>query len=567
MTRRRFWLLAASVLAVALAASANGLPNGFTYDDRYIILMNDVVHSLRNWRHIITSSYWPPQWGGDGYRPLTVLSFAAEWSIGHGAPWIFHAVNVLLYGATSVAVFWLASMLLPPVAAWVAAALFAVHPVHVEAVANIVGQAELVVALALIVAVALYVRGRRRGTLTPWTIAGICALYATACVAKENGIVLPALLAAAEWTVIQDERPLRQRLFRALRPFYLGLVAVAALFLLARSVALPRDLAGFQPFVAFQVLHLTNTQRILTMFGIVPHWVRLFLWPAHLSAEYAPPYIDVAQGPELVQLPGLLLLIGILGLAFAVRRKQPVVAFGIAWICVTLLPASNFIVPTGILLAERTLFLPSCGAMLVVGACVPLVRGVISTRAVRLAGAGTLAAVIAAGMWRSYERSAVWRSNYTLFEQTVRDAPLTYRSHYQLGLLDFFEGRNRQGEAELRTAIRLFPYDPFMLINLAELYRRANACNLALPLYRAAYVLMPNLPVGHGPYSDCLVRTGNFEEARRQVAAAYRYGGGLANVRRVLAGASKGMRERQHADSARARPAPATPVKQSGKVR
>lgn len=535
MTRRQFWSLAVSLVVLALAASAVGVRNGFTFDDRFVVLSNPLAHSPRAWRQIFTSPYWPRAWGGDGYRPLTMLAFSLEWAAGHGAPWVFHAANVLLYGATAVAVFWLASLLLPAAAAWIAAALFAVHPVHVEAVANIVGQSELLVGLFVTLAVAVYIRGRQHGELVPRDVAAIAALYVAACFSKEHGIVLPALLVAAEWTVIRDERSLRDRLLRALRPFYLGLAALACGFMLARSLALP-DLAGFQPLIAFQTLHLTTSQRILTAIGVAPHWGRLLFWPAKLSAEYGPPYIDIAQSVEIVQLPGALLLVGILGLAVAVRRRWPLVTFGVAWICLTLLPASNFVAPTGILLAERTLFLPSCGAMLIVASFVPAIQRALTTPVLRLSAATALGALITLGGWRSATRSTVWRSNRTLFEQTVRDAPLTYRSHYLYGMLLFQEGRKREGEIEYQRALRLFPYDPFMLMSLAERYRDAGACDHALPLYRAAFDLTPDLDIGHAEFSDCLMRTGNYVAARREVLTAIRDGhANLEYARHVLA--------------------------------
>ena len=68
--------------------------------------------------------------------------------------------------------------------------------------------------------------------------------------------------------------------------------------------------SGFAPFVPFQILKLGTRDRVLTMFGVVPQWLRLLLWPARLSSEYAPPDIDIAQGFSITQLPGFLLLCG-----------------------------------------------------------------------------------------------------------------------------------------------------------------------------------------------------------------------------------------------------------------
>src|SRR5437764_10103789 len=207
--RTRWWLLAAVLLVLVAISSGVGIRNGFTYDDVYVIQQNGIVHSLHEWWRLFARSYWPRTYGGDGYRPITMLAFAIEWVVGGGSPAIFHATNVILYGAVTLAVFWLASAILPLTAAWVVAALFAVQPVHVEAVASTVGQSELWVALLLIVATALYARRRLTGdALSLRDAIGICACYALALFAKEHAIVLPALLVAVELISVRDGRRL-----------------------------------------------------------------------------------------------------------------------------------------------------------------------------------------------------------------------------------------------------------------------------------------------------------------------------------------------------------------------
>jgi len=237
--RARWWLLAGALVLLAVASSGIGVANGFSYDDVYVIQKNAAVHSLHGWWKLFAQSYWPASWGGDGYRPMTMIAFAAQWVAGGGAPWVFHVVNIALYCAITVAMFWVASAVLPIGAAWIAAALFAVHPVHVEAVANTVGQSELSVAVLLTLAVGLFVRRRNSGSgcapLSNGTMAAITLAFAIGLFAKEHAIVLPALLVAAECTVVADDRPLRARLV-ALRPFLLTLTLVAVAYLGVRAI-------------------------------------------------------------------------------------------------------------------------------------------------------------------------------------------------------------------------------------------------------------------------------------------------------------------------------------------
>ena len=291
--------------------------------------------------------------------------------IGGGAASVFHAANVALHGVATISVLWLVSLVFPMWAAWLIAALFALRPVHVEAVASTVGQSELWVAVLLVPAMAIYLRRCLTGTTLSLRDAAIISVcYTLGLFAKEHAIVLPALIIAVEVLLGSERRPLAQRLV-GIRLLVLCLTLLGTLYLAARSAVKGGDISGFQPFVVFQTLDLSYANRVLTMIGGVPQWIRCLLWPARLTIEYAPPDIDIAQGPSLAQLPGLLLLVGILGLAVVLWKRRglgAIASFGIAWFCITLLPSSNFIIPAGIIISERTLFLPSLGALLGIGA-------------------------------------------------------------------------------------------------------------------------------------------------------------------------------------------------------
>ena len=535
-TRRRLPEIAIALFA--LASSGIGILNRFAYDDRYVIEKSDVVHTLHGWWRGFAMSYWPKESGGDGYRPLTVLAFKIEWAIGHGAPQVFHAVNILLYVIACLLIFALARKMLPLQAAWLVAAFFAVHPVHVEAVANIVGQSELLVAVAFLGATVAYLADRMQGVLRPRTAVFIAVLYALGCFSKEHAITLPAILIIAELTVIQDATPTRERMLR-LRPFFLGLTAVAVAFVAARSTVLAdHSLGGFAPFLPFSTLHITARERILTALGVVPEWMRLFFWPARLSSDYGPPDIEIAQGLSVSQLPGVLLLIAVVALGIVLRRRQRVISFGIWFASLTLLPSSNFLLPAGIVLAERTLFLPSVGAMLVVGALALLVAEYVRARArnwrvTSVALAVPVALLLVVGGWRSSSRTRVWHDNGVLLAQAVTDSPLSYHAHYMLGAWYFGYLQLRIGEVELKKALSLFPYDPYMTYSLAEQYAGVGMCKPAVPLYRWSRGLAPGLPRTVN-YPSCLLEIGEYDAARTEALEVIRTGGDISMPRRVI---------------------------------
>ena len=554
LSRTQWWMAAASIVALALAASANSILNGFTYDDVYTIVRDGRAHTLDGWWKEFGDTYWSKRWGGDGYRPMTRIMFRVAWAIGEGSPLPFHAFNIALHLAGSVAVFWLACAALPVAAAWIAAALYAVHPVHTEAIANSVGMAELWVALLVVVAAGLYLHGRRSGPVSWQRWLAIGALYAFACFFKEHAIVFPAILVLAELLLVPDGAPLRQRLARLRLPL-LALTLVGVAFLWARSSVVVTGVSGFIPAIPFQTLKLTTGNRILTMIGAAPEWFRLLLWPQRLMTEYTPPYIDMAEGPSLVQLPGALLLIGTLGLAIACWRRSPVTSFGILWMAVTLFPASNLLVPTGILVAERTLMLPSIGAMIALAGAVPAAyQWLEQRRLARVVAVSALLTVIALGIGRSVTRNRAWLNNETLFQAGIRDAPDSYRLHWLLGNHMRRTGREEEGLRHLEHALRLFPYDPMMPYLVAEALRQRGNCATAVPLYEFAFELAPSLRHLQLGYAICLMVAFRMDDARRAALDALRHGAkhdeAVLVLRAIKAGRDSLASRRARGDSA-----------------
>ena len=303
------------------------------------------------WR-LFGHTYWPPEEGASLYRPLTAFAFSVEWAIGGGSPLPFHIANILLYAAVSVALYRLALLIVSPMAAFVAAALFAVHPLHVEVVANVVGQAELWVGLIVFVSVARYIRARRAGPLRPLEVGVQALLYFAACMFKEHAIVLPALLVAAEVTLLNESGGLRDRA-RQLWPLFMTLALAGGLFVVIRTFVVGSVGQAGPNALLFEATFLT---RLLTMLRVSMEWVRLLVWPASLSADYSSRRIEAATSFDSTMLPGLLVLVGAGAIAWSLRRSIPAATFGVLWAAVTLLIPSNLIVVTGFILAERALF-------------------------------------------------------------------------------------------------------------------------------------------------------------------------------------------------------------------
>jgi len=507
---RRAGAIAVALLALVVTASA--LRNGFALDDVHIIAENARVHTLDSFWRLFAQTYWPPEQGASLYRPLTMLSFAVQWVIGNGSPLVFHAFSSVLYAASCVAFYFLAEELTTPTVALIAASLFAVHPVHVEVFANIVGQAELWVSLLVFVATLQFIRARKRGELRVFEVASISGLYIAACMFKEHAIVLPAILAAADVLFVGKSEHLTQRV-RKLVPLVGALVITAIVFVVIRSVVA----GGFRAGGTNELFRGQSfTARVLTMLTVIVEWVRLFFWPADLSADYSFPRTRIATELTADMLPGILVLVGLAVTGWRLRKTNPVMTFALAWVAITLAIPSNIFIVTGFVLAERTLFLASAGVLMMVAmALVALWNYANANQAARIATASGIAFVLGAGALRSIDRAPVWRDNKTLFEQTVEDVPSSSRAHWMLAEYVTRTKGPRAAVDEMLLAVRLGQKnDPILLGFAADQLSMAGMCPRAMEFYLRALNLTPDNVQLRVNTSLCLLRLGRSEEAR-----------------------------------------------------
>ncbi|MHB1312787.1 MAG: tetratricopeptide repeat protein [Gemmatimonadaceae bacterium] len=530
---------AVAVVLLALWANWPALANGFTLDDRFIVLLNSRIQR-GEFSQYFSQSWWPPGVGTGLYRPLTMTALGLEWALGGGTPVAFHAVSLALHALVSLAVLALAGTLLQPALAFGVAALFAVHPVHVEAVANIVGQGELIVALVLLVAVAAYIEDRRAGPVRPQTAMFIVGAGFAALFAKEHAVVLPALLIAAELFTPLAAIPARARWGR-LAVITGASAGFTVIWIVARINALG-GFAGEVPLLLYQGRSMLSRARL--MLGVVPEWMRLLVWPRRLYAEYL---TDPAHALPLLrsrELLGAMLVVGAVVAVLACRRRLPAMALGVVAFAISISPVANVVVPTGILLAERTLYLPSAFFLIAcMGAVTLLVRERSAVRSAALAG--VLAVLVVAGVVRSRSRTLEWKDDETVFRTLVRDAPDNAHARQLLGYWFFEHGHPAEGEREYRTAIQLTPADASLPEQLGWQYVNHGMCVPAEPLFREAIrVGGPRQPSTIG-LADCLLARGQADEVRRLVRRALVAGGDAPSLYRRLRAAETEMAKRR----------------------
>ncbi|HYX83269.1 MAG TPA: hypothetical protein VE714_12795, partial [Gemmatimonadales bacterium] len=181
------------LLLVFVAAVVLYLPTaryGFVQDDRAIIVSNAAAHSLPAALVAFKDPYWPRETGAGLYRPVTILSYAIDWTIAGNRAGYMHLMNALWHGLTTVLLVVVLARWLPPLGAAAAGLVFAWHPVHVEAVASVMGRAELLTAVGILGAV---LAARRH----KWALALLCA--ALAMFSKEHGVIAGVVILLDYW--------------------------------------------------------------------------------------------------------------------------------------------------------------------------------------------------------------------------------------------------------------------------------------------------------------------------------------------------------------------------------
>jgi tetratricopeptide (TPR) repeat protein len=529
------------VFGLAVLAHLNTIPNRPVLDDGWAIFDNPVV---RDPSRMLEALRRP--WGGGAapptvaglWRPLTTLTFALNHAAGGRAPWGYHLVNVLLHALAALALWALARRLAAAIAparaeaaALVAGALFSVHPVHVEAVAGLVGRAELLSTLGVLGALLAL----STTSLGPWRLPAAALALALGLLSKENAAVAPALLVLAGLAAPRafglparpgPSAPEARRAAAGLLGLALLLGAVVLAYGLVRPVPLllPEEARWFAGVPRQSVL--------FTMTRVLADYLRLLVWPHPLGVDFAHatrfPTADALGAGGAAATAAWL---GALLVGARLLLRRPVAGLGVLWIFAALLPVLNLLAPVGVLMAERLLYLPSAGFCLAAGdllsgALAPAQAGRRARRATVVLSGLTLL-LSALGMM-TLRRNAEWRDGVSLWEAerakapdhpvvnnnlavayagrgdharaleragaAVAAAPGCWRAHVNRGISLQALGRPDEAEGAFRAAARIEPRAPEPPFFLGILLLSRGEADRALAAFERAETLGPSSP-------------------------------------------------------------------------
>lgn len=438
--RRAFVLLALAWLA-GLAAYGNGIVGVFQFDDYNVIVDTPRVHSLAAW--------WQATSHG-GLRPLLNLTYTLNWIAGDGNPFIFHAFNLLIHLVATACVFSLARSFLHRrvagidvdlAAAW-AALLFAVHPLHSEAVTYVSGRSTSLMTVFYLGALVYYARaeaGRLRHRL------GALGLLVLAVLTKEIALLFPLALVAWDWAAGTPWRTALRRQW----PFWL-------LFVLVLLAVLQHP--GYWSLIEQSIAARDFTRGLATQLHSSAVLLGKLFWPTALNIDPDWPVPGLAN-----VLPEGLLFTAAALFAVALRRQRPWLALALAWLLIHLLlphllfPRDDIANERQMLWADWPIFL--CVAVEIQRHLKPVIAWTIV-----LACAGLLAGT-------AINRNALYRSEIALWQETARHSPNKARVFNNLGYALASAGRNDEARAAYRRALELDPLHLKAANNLERLDR------------------------------------------------------------------------------------------------
>jgi len=522
-----------ALLGVGVYAGTVG--NGFVLDDHRAVIENRCVSAQPGVACALASDFWgrPGRAVGRTYRPLAVLTFAADWAWGGGRPAAFHVTNALLHGMATLAVFLLLLALAGSLhragaggegpseggarpAALCAATIFATLGVHTDAVAGIVGRADVLATLLGCAALALHFRP---AVLAPRPapralLVGLVALLAL--LSHELALLVPVLALLGDGVLRWGEErtgasraPRRRRMPWA---SYAALAAAVAAYLALRLVVMGRLVGPAPDVLNNPAVEASGADRVLFGLSLVHRAMAQLLVPARLSAEYGFAEIVVPAGPGATVLLGAAWAALLGAAAWICRRRAPLVTVGSAFLLAGLALLSNVPVLLPTAYAERLLYLPSLGLAIVAGGAVLAAHA----RGPRWrSGALVLCGLIAAGnLAVAAVGSGDYRDGVSLYRRATLSCPRSARAHLNLGLALNQLGRHAEAVAPLERALEIRSDLLVAQVELAVAHDLGGRPERAIVLFATAFARAPGDRQTAYNYALFLRRHRRPEEAR-----------------------------------------------------
>ncbi len=417
--------LAVLCFVLSVALYANTLQNDFTFDDFAAVAHNPYVAGTHSFLSVVKLDFWGTPTNSTlshkSFRPLCSALFRLLWVVRTAeTPFVFHLAQVLLNAAVAaLAVVWVIGPLCKnaPLTRVVAALLYAVHPAKTEAVAGVVGTAEILSALFCFLGFHLF-----DAKQAP-VLAGLAVFAAS--MSKETGVTACLIIA----------------LYGATKKRWAGSAVVVAvsvvLFVGIRAIAFGRDSWGIEPSPQDNPMMMQRGVMWLVNAAVVQaKYLEILFWPSALSCDYS--YNAMPLASSLFEFKVVLAAAATSLVAWVGYRslRDTRLLYPLSWYVAPLVPATHLVGVIGTLVAERLLYIPLLGWAWLIGEFSrrlthkqPLWKTV-AVLVLLVACCGALGA-------RTVQRNTDWKNNEVLFQETLKVVPNSLKAIMNMAGLCF----------------------------------------------------------------------------------------------------------------------------------
>lgn len=447
----------------------------YTFDDIIHIEKNDYVNSTENTASQVLSHFAKPTYPGDLYRPIVNISFRLTHVAFGSNPFMYHVTNVLLHAIASVLVFFLIYYILNSVnVSFLIGLIFAVHPIHIEAVANIFGRNELFTAVFGITSILLYrkyfINSKKRYLILLAPI-----FYFLSMLCKESGVLFFALIPLYLLYLfpLKENKKLYIKLF-SINTLFLVIYLVLRFYVLKDSFVM---YAGEnEPYYPENPLFTYGfVDRVIPSIYIFGEYLSLLTLPLKFSIDYSLPhdYFWSLMSSWIVYWSIFRVAI-FLALLYFFRKSKASLWF--IWVIISFSLTVNFFVAIGTIMGERLAYLPSVGflALLVI---------LFAKLSVKLKKQKIFLLLFILyfifNCVQSFNRTPIWKNNNTLFDQGVIDNVMSPK-------IAAARGYNYFVQQDYQNALDSFKEGIFRDPTMAEYVKYIIDCHIKLGEYEKA---------------------------------------------------------------------------------
>lgn len=510
-------VLSSFVAIAAFIVYANSLNCGFVFDDISAIKDNRDLRPHTPLKNVFLNDFWGTpmhkEQSHKSYRPFCVLTFRWNYMIHQLDPMGYHLLNVILHVGVCILYFRTCLMFLSDLASFVSALLFAVHPIHTEAVTGVVGRAESLSSLFYLGALIMYTKSCKTKRITSWrpmTISMICVFIAMLC--KEQGITATAVCVLYEIFVVQKVKAMD--ILLAIKSAFGGnkvnptwssegtkrlaaLTIVTFSLLILRLHVMGSRLPVFTRFDNPASVSSTPTRQLTYNYLAMVN-LRLLILPYDLCCDWTMGTIPLIESLFDIRNIGTIVAYGmilfLLTTAVITKNRQLsiIIIISLALLILPFLPASNLFFPVGFVIAERVLYAPSMGFCMLVG----YGWSILAEKRYPKLSTILLAILLLSHSVKTYVRNYDWIDEYSIFMSGLKVNTNNAKLFNNVG--HALEGQGRYIEAldYFNQAVSVQVDDIGAHINVGRTYNHLKMFKEAEDAYLRAKSLLPKAKPG-----------------------------------------------------------------------